>query len=239
MGVSKVRAQGFRDISSVKQERFGVLDETVDGRKYRYALAGGVTLDPGKLTVAAASVANHLNRTIAATVSAGASKVSINLGATAATADQYADGQFVINDATGEGISYLIAGHAANAGSLALEVNLDEPIKVGLTVSVSEASLIANPWSGVVISPGAVAHRPTGVPNVSITNAYYGWLQTGGDCAVLSDGIITKGAGAIASDAVNGAVEIEVAATVTSRIGIAPEATVDTEYRLINLTIDK
>lgn len=52
------------------------------------------------------------------------------------------------------------------------------------------------------------------------------------------EGGVTKGVGAILSDAVAGAVEIEVAASVGARVGVAPEATVDTEYRLINLTIE-
>lgn len=235
---NKVREQAFRDISSTKQVRLGAIDETVDGRKYRYALAGGVTLAPGKICVAAAHVANHVNIVVAAAVAAGAQKVTATLGATAATAEQYSDGYLVVNDAAGEGINYLISGHAAVASAGVISVNLAEPVEVALTTS-SEVSLIANPYSAVIVAPGAVAHRPVGVPNVSITNAYYGWLQTGGDCSVLSDGIITKGAGAILSDAVAGAVEIEVAATVTSRVGIAPEATVDTEYRTVTLTIDR
>jgi len=48
--------------------------------------------------------------------------------------------------------------------------------------------------------------------------------------SILSDGAITKNAGAIASDATAGAVEIEVAGTVTQRVGYAPELTVTTEY---------
>lgn len=234
---NKVREQAFRDISSVKQVRLGAIDETVDGRKYRYALAGAVTLDPGKLCVAAAHVANHVNRTLSTGASAGATQVQVPLGATALTTNQYQDGYLVVNDGTAEGISYLVSGHNSAASSGTGVINLEEPVKVALT-NASDVSLIANPWSAIIVSPGAIAHRSVGVPNVSITAAYYGWVQTRGDCAVLSDGIITKGAGAIPSDAVNGAVEIEVAATVTMRVGTAPEATVDTEYRVITLSID-
>lgn len=233
----KVRAQALRDISSTKQQRLGTKEETLDGRVYRYALAGAVALAPGKVTVAAAHAANHVNIVVAAAVAAGAQKVTATLGATAAAADLYADGQLCVNDATGEGVSYLISGHAAAASAGVISVNLDEPVKVALTTS-SEVSLLKSPFASVIVSPSAVAHRPVGVPNVAITAAYYGWLQTKGDCSVLSDGVITKGAGAILSDAVDGALEIEVAATVTSRVGIAPEATVDTEYRIINLTLE-
>lgn len=234
---NKVREQAFRDISSTKLVRLGALDETVDGRKYRYALAGAVDLAPGKICVAAAHVANHLNRTLATGVSAGATQVAVPVGATAVTAGQYSEGYLVVNDSTGEGISYAISNNTAAASSGTPVVNLEEAVEVALT-SASDVSLIASPFSAIIVAPGAVAHRPVGVPNVTVTAAYYGWVQTQGDCAVLSDGAITKGAGAILSDAVAGAVEIEVAATVTKRVGIAPEATVDTEYRLVTLSLE-
>lgn len=234
---SVVYAQDFRDISSTKQLALGTRGETRDGRKYRYALAGAVTLAPGKLNAAAAHVANHVNVAVAAAVAVGGTKVTATLGATAMTAAYYQDGYLTVNDAAGEGISYLIGSNPAADSSGVATANLVDPVEVALTTS-SEVSFIANPWSAVIVNPGAVAHREVGVANVSITAAYYGWLQTGGDCAVLSDGVITKGAGAIASDAVAGAVEIEVAGTVTQRVGFAPEATVDTEYRTIVLTID-
>ena len=234
---SVVYAQDFRDISSTKQMPLGVRGETRDGRKYRYALAGAVTLAPGKMNVAAVLVANHTNLLVQTAAAVGADSVRTTFGATAATADQYADGYLVVNDSAGEGINYLIRGHGAVASAGVITVNLDDPVKVALTTA-SEVSLQANPWSAIVVGPNALAHRSVGVNNVAITAAFFGWVQTGGDCSVLSDGIITKGAGVIPSDAVAGGVEIEVAGTVTQRVGYALEPTVDTEYRNIVLTID-
>jgi hypothetical protein len=143
-----------------------------------------------------------------------------------------------VNDNTGQGINYLIAGHAAHAGSGTLVVKLAEPIKVALATT-TEVTLVANPYSAVIVNPGAIAHRELGVNNVSITNAYYGWLQSGGDCAVLSDGAVTKGVECIASDATAGAVEIRVDATVVPAVGFALETSVTTEYSQFCLTIDK
>jgi hypothetical protein len=230
-------ALDFRDISATKEHTLGTRSQTEDGRVYRYALAGATNLDPGKVTVAAAHAANHVNVAVAAAVAVGAKSLTATLGATAAAEDLYADGYAVINDAAGEGISYAIETHAAVLSSGVITATLSEPVKVALTTS-SEVSFIKNPYASVVIAPGAVAHRAVGVPNVAITAAYYGWLQTGGDCSVLSDGVIGKGSGAILSDAVNGALEVEVAGTVTQRVGFAPEATVDTEYRAITLMLD-
>jgi hypothetical protein len=176
---------------------------------------------------------------VQAAAAVGATKVQATLGAAAAAVNLYADGYLNVNSGAGSGIEYLIKSHAAvaSAGVITVALDKNDPLRVALTTS-SKVTLRRSPWAAVVVAPSAIANRPVGVPNVDITAAYYGWFQTRGDCAVLSDGVITKGAGAIISDAVNGALEIEVAATVVRRAGFAPEATVDTEYRTVTLTIE-
>lgn len=235
--ITPIGEQDIRTISSVQGGvPLGAITGTTDGRVYRFGLAGATTLDPGKVATTPAVAANHINRTNDTARNVGDTVVSFPLGATAATADQYANGYLTVNSAGGAGVSYLIEGNNAAASSGTITVALSDPLKVALTTS-SKVSLNVNPYSGLIISASAVALQAVGVPNVSVTNAYYGWFQVSGYCSVLSDGVISKGAGAIISDAVNGAVEIEVAGTVTQRIGTAPEATVDTEYRLLNLTL--
>lgn len=229
--------QDARDISSTKQEMLGAKAVTKDGRIYRYALAGGVTLAPGKICVNADLVANHTDQNIAVSGSIGDTSVSVTLGATAATANQYQDGYLVINDATGEGINYLIAGHAAHAGSGTLVVKLAEPLKAAVTAVTTQYTLKLNTWSGVVISIADQADQCVGVPNVSITNAYYGWLQTGGECAVLADEAVAKGLALTIGSSTVGAVEALDGAG-EHQIGVASEALVDTEYRSAFLTID-
>jgi hypothetical protein len=233
---SVVHAQDFRNISSVKEMRVGEYAETVDGRGYRYALAGAGTLAPGKLGVAATVNADATNRTVAATVAAGEKSVTVDAGGVIA-ANTYADGYLTVNDATGEGINYLISSHAATTGAAELVVNLSDPLKVGLTVDVSEVTLTQNPWSGVVISATDQADMPVGIPNVSITAAYYGWVQTKGQCSALADEAITAGLALTIGTGVAGAVEALDAAG-EPQIGVAIVAGVDTEYRDIYLSID-
>src|SRR6185503_8408488 len=209
---------------------------TTDGRVFRYSLAGGVTLSPGKLCVAATQNSAHENMAVAAAAAVGATSVSVTLGATAVTANQFAGGYLVINDATGEGIAYPVSGHPAHAGTGALAVSLAKPVQVALTTS-SEASLIANPWSGVVISIADQLDMPVGVPNVAITNAYYGWLQTRGVCAVLADETLAVGENLTIGSSTVGAVE-ENDGVGEANVGVAIQAGVDTEYRAVFLQID-
>lgn len=235
--ITPIGDQDVRTTSTVKGgTALGAYAGTPDGRIFRWGQAGAVALAPGKVNVTPAVVANHQNRTTTA-ADIGAFTVGVNVGATAATADQYAGGFLTVNDATGEGISYLIEGNSAAAGSDVLTVALAEAVKVALVASTSEATLHVNPYSGLVIAPGAIAHHVAGVNNVTIAISNYGWFQVSGYCAILSDGVIAKGAVGIVSDAVNGAVETEVAAGVNQRVCVAVEATVDTEYRTVDLIL--
>ena len=225
-----------RQTSTTKAQELGTLAMASGGRKYRYAKAGATALDAGKLTVAADVVANHVDIAAAVAAAIGDTSVSVTLGATAATANQYADGYLVVNDAAGEGTAYRIKGHGAHAGSGTLVVNLFDPIAVALTTS-SVVSLQKNTFDAVVISATDQADLPAGVPNVPVAIGAYFWCQTGGDCAVLSDEPVTAGLAITTGTGVTGAVEA-VDAAGEPQIGIAKQALVDTEYRTAHLSID-
>lgn len=234
-GFQQITDLDARAISSSKSNNFGTYGVTRDGRVYQYGSAGASNLAAGKVNVAAAHAANHVNRALAATA-VGATEVTITVGATAVTVGSYDEGLLVINDVDGEGIAYRINKTPAIASSGTGAIGLEESVIVALTAN-SEGSLIANPLKDTIVSPSAIAHRVVGVNNVAITAAYYGWFQIRGLCSVLSDGIIAKGVEGIVSDAVNGAVETRVDASTVRAVGVAPEATVDTEYRAIHLTL--
>jgi hypothetical protein len=220
--------------SSRGSAKLGQLASTADGRQYAYGTAGAVALSAGKLNISSPLVANHITRTAAATA-AGSTSVAVAVGATAVTADQYAGGFLAVDVGPGQNL-YLIVGNTSAGSSGTTTVTLAEPLTVALTTS-SKLSLYPNTYANLIVSSSAVAFQAAGVANVDVAAANYAWFQVNGYCAVLSDGAITKGAGAIISDAVAGAVEIEVAATVTQRIGFAPELTVDTAYKPIFLTL--
>lgn len=235
-GFAEAVEQDVHSTSEVARAKLGTKVQTADGRTYRYAKAGGTALDAGKVTVAAAPVANHTNIEVAAAADAGATTVTVTLGATAAAANLYSEGYMVVNDAAGEGIAYKIATHGEGASAGSLVIELEDPLQVALTTS-SEVSLVKNLYDSVVVAPTDQADAAVGVPNVAVAANYYFWAQTGGACAVLADEAVTAGTAVTKGTGVAGAVE---AADLIGEelIGVAIDALVDTEYRAVRLTID-
>lgn len=170
-------------------------------RVFRYALNGAAELAPGYMTTGITVVANHANRAPGAAVTAGDMKILIALGATAATANQYAGGYVWVNAGVGIAGIYKIKSHLANAGSLNLTLNLYDPVALALTVASTKLTLYANSWKSVIIHPATTpTNRPSGVPLITIpattaTISYYGWLQTGGFCPVYCGATYTIGTG--------------------------------------------
>jgi hypothetical protein len=235
--VAQITDQDLRSTNSSRASglKLGQVGVTVDGRVYRYAQAGGTDLDPGKLCVNSDANADVVNKTVARTYSAGTQEVVIDAGG-AITADDYRDGTLAISDATGEGVLSRVVGNTTTSGAAELTVTLAEPIPVAMTIDVSEATLLKSPWDDIVISATDQADMPVGVPNTLIDDADYGWVQTGGPCAVWADEAVTRGQALTIGTGTAGQVEALDAAG-EPQIGIAQIALVDTEYRQAYLTM--
>lgn len=230
--------QDARAVSATKLHRLGTVAETSDGRVFRYALAGASNLAAGLCNNGVAKVTNHTINSVSIAAPIGQRFVSITLaGATATTLGQYDDGYLHIIDSTGVGCSYLIAGTPVIASSGTGVIQLSEAVAIALTTS-TKAALVPSPWAGSIVQSGSVSLFINGTNNVPVTAANYYWSQTGGIASILSDGIIAKNAEAINSDAVAGAVETRVDATVTRGVGFAVEATVDAKYYPVFLTLE-
>jgi hypothetical protein len=239
MITSKIEAQATREISSTQQAKLGTLVETIDGRRYRYAANAAVELAIGLMNEQSAIIANHANKTVTAAVTVGSKQVSATLGATAATVNYYKDGYLLVNDNTGQGAAYSVAGHAAVASSGVITVDLNEPITTALGAT-SEVTLLANPWKGVIVVPSAATSggNPAGVNNILVTASYFCWLQTGGVCAMLS-GTTPQTLGDAVSQEASGVAGSASPAVATCPIyGTAMQLGVATEYQLVYLRID-
>lgn len=234
------RAQGpapqpiFEESSTQKADlgQIQVLGERV----FRYAKAGATALAVGKLMQSVVVVANHANLTCAA-AAVGDTTVTVTLGATLASVNQYAEGYLYINDVDGEGHSYKIKKHPSAAASATLVVTLYDSIRVALTAS-SQATLERNPYEALIIHPSPPTANVIGIPPIAITASNFFWIQTAGPTNCLIDGTPGAGLELAASDAVDGAVEIYAVATGPKVGRMMGTAGVDTEYQHIWLNLE-
>lgn len=188
-------AQGLYEVSTTKKECLGALRETYDGRKFRYGLAAG-TLIAGGATFGAVDVDNHVAQiqTSGAANAVGSLNVSVYVGGTVVTANQYDDGYLVIYRTTSgrQGLIYPIASHEASAaGSEIITVTLKEPLIVA-TYTTCYFSLYRNPWKSLVAATD-VACNYTGQAFVGAASGEYLWVQTGGIAAVTGGDTATVG----------------------------------------------
>ena len=235
---------GIYQTSATKKETLGTLRITKDGRKFRYARANSANaLGMGKAGQMAAATANHINRAIGAIVAAGTTIIAITVGATAVTADQYADGYFQVNDVTAEGLSIPIVSNSAIGGAGGVvNITLASPLPLALAAN-SDVSLIPNPWSAVAES-NTEENGFAGIAPVAVAVSNYYWAQTGGMAAALGGAV----AGAVGTKAVFSGVTAGAlvgshadgtAMGTTPLIGIwVATALVDTEYSPIFLMAD-
>lgn len=204
-----------------------------DGREVILVRAGDAVA-AGKLYQDAAIVPNHQNLAVTAYQAYSANgnvpaKVTVTLGATAATANQYAGGFVVVNDNNGEGQTLRIASHPAADSAASLAITLEEGATVAITTA-SEVCLLPAHGKDVIIQPTTVTGAQVGVGLNTIAAGAYGFLVSKGIVSALAGGAIGVGLG-ISVGSVAGS--FSVAAATTARLGYAAQAGVDTEYRAV------
>lgn len=213
----------------------GTRFDTADGREVILVQAGTSAVVPGKLYQDAAVVADHQNLDVTAYNAYSANgndpaTVTVTLGSTGVTANQYRGGFLVVNDNNGEGQTLRIASHPAANASASLVITLEDAPTTAITAA-SEVCLIYNHGNGVILAPTTLTAAPCGVSLYDIAASAYGFLVTKGLTACLGDGVLTAGGAVSPSNAVAGAVENGVIAQ--GFVGNAAQTGVDTEYRTI------
>ena len=180
--------------NTTKKRSLGTILELPDGREFKYVLNGSGAITSGKLASSAAMIGNHDMDLTTAAASVGDTSITVTLGGTAATKDQYADGYIYTNDGTGEGQIYRIASNPAADSSATLAVTLasNDAVSVALD-STTESGLAVNPYSGIVVSPTSVTNRTLGVTATDIAANAYGFVQTKGLASVLVSGTVVAG----------------------------------------------
>lgn len=207
-----------------------------DGREVKLILAGASNLASGKVMTAPAVIANHQNLTVTAvraySVTTGLpATVTVTLGGTAATVNEYAGGYAVVTSGTGLGQTLQIASHPAQTSTTgALVVTLADAPNTALDTS-SKISLVFQPCNGVIISDHTTLQQPVGVTLYPVTAVNYAYIVSKGIVSCLNDGGITTGSAVSTSNGVDGAVENGVIAQ--GFVGFGITTGTDTQYQPI------
>lgn len=237
-GFAQVAAQAILAESSSGLHVLGTYMETADGRGYRYAKVGAVATVAGKVYQGPALDATNLQPsgglTPSANVAIGGTEITISDSITL-TKNQLAGGYMSVVVTPGQGYTYRIKSNTAVSAAAGAVVTLEDPLVIAITTA-SNVIFAKHPYDGIVIEPGTPTARIAGVPNAIITEAYYGWVQTRGACAVLFTG--TGVAGKVVGSLTGGTSGSMAPAIAATNIGGEHMATgITTEYSLIYLTI--
>lgn len=183
-----VAVQDLFEESQYQEHQLGSLyiDEAT-GNKYRYVQAGASNLATGHLLQEAAEDTNYRSMAVNTAQAIGDTQISVTLGGTAVTANQFDDGHIFIESSTGLGQQFRIVRHDAQASTTgSCTFYLDRAIKVALTTS-SQATIRKSAYDGVIDYPTTPTGGPIGIALYALTAAYFGWVQSGGDVPVLFD----------------------------------------------------
>jgi hypothetical protein len=182
--------QDVTETSPAKREAIGALRITADGRKFRYAKAGGTAMSAGSLGMAPAAVAAHQN--LSATPAAIGDRVlSLTVGAAAVAENAYEDGYLQVAEAAGKGRQCRILSNTACAAGGTVVLTLAEPLRTALTTT-SKVSLVPSPWGGVAAS-ATEENLPVGVAPCDVPAGHYFFAQTGGVACCLAAGTAPVG----------------------------------------------
>ena len=213
-----------------------------DNRVYYYGQTDGAQTS-GAICQSAVGIANHDMDLAVNTASAGDKSLSITLGGTAATEDQYKDGYVYVNDGTGEGHLYKIRQHDAISSGAAGTFNLYDGDTIAVAFEAAAlVGLAKNPYKDFIVYPTTATGHAVGVVPTDFDDDDFGWVQTWGPAAVLCDVAFVIGNHVRVSDNVagsgepldrDGADENEETIGVASLIAPATQ-----DYGYVNLTIN-
>ena len=174
-------------------------------RAWRYARNGSSGLNVAAPVQQAAVAHAEQNDDIVVGAAAAIGAVEVELTSTAnldtapnETADDFAEGYLIVNDAAGEGHMYKIKSNEAfaSSGDSTFTLYPDESIRVALTTS-SQVGLVRNPFYKTIATTAVVSGMVLGIPQFAVTASYYYWLQTGGPAACVAKNPIALGTYAV------------------------------------------
>jgi len=236
-GTVQVAAQDLVTTSTVSLHNLGDKAFSTDGRAFRYVKAGASVLVPGNAIQSPAVVPNHVNLTPTAVSAVGDTFVTVTLGATAATLNQYEGGYLIVElGTTGAGQTLKIKGNPAASSGATLRVELEDPFYVATSGTIT-MSLIANRYNGVIQSPATtLTGTIVGVAVAAIPAASFGWICTRGVTAMLVSGTPIVGS-AVGIPTTTAGMAVADSAILT-HIGVVAKAAITTQNTPVDIKLD-
>jgi len=181
--------QSIYEVSPVQNFELGT-KKVIGDSIYRYGLAGAVDIALGVLCQAPVPAAVHHDLVPSASYAAGVRLVELTIGAANIAANEYAGGYLHVNDGTGQGQMKKILSHPAALAGATCVFTLVDPLTTALAVADSLCAITRNPYNQAIIHPAPPTAKLVGVPVAAIAAARYGWFQTRGPAAVLTQGTL-------------------------------------------------
>lgn len=212
------------------------------GKAFRYALNGAAALVKGNLLQEAIRDTTYENMAVGTAGAVGDDFLQITNGTATITAAQFVGGSIMSYTAgtVAVGDEYTITdvtGTLTTGG--ALKVWLDRPLRYAYTTS-AKVVMKRSPWSGVIQMPATTpTGMPVGVAHYEVPADEYGWVQTHGMAAVLSDGsTFAVGSSVGTPSGTAGAITVGAVATTKHVVGVAREAAASAKAIAVFLQID-
>ena len=239
MSVTTIKQDLFNE-SQYPLHKLGQLGIISDGRKYRYCKAVADTVS-GDLYSSAPQDAQFEAMAIQANAAIGATKISITIGTTTVSANDFDEGYLMVASGTGIGQSSKILSHGTGTSGQTVIFEIEDALKVALTTAGSSTlTVVKNPYDDVVIQASTPVASSAGVASFIIPAGEFGWLQTGGPAACLWDNVpsTVELLSVAASTTTAGAVTLQTTAN-NAQIGISMHVvSVSAEVSPVFLTID-
>ena len=232
---------GWEKVTTTAQkQKLGTRMQIAD-REFVYVKAGEA-LTAGMLIMGQAGTAAEQVDLAVAAGSVGDTTITLS-GSLTITKDEYKDGWIIFNDVGEEGHMYRIKSNTAVSSATGCVITLDEEDGLVTAITTSQqVGLYLNPHFEVEIHDyNDVDHAPLGWTCVDIADESFGWICDKGFTTALVDGTPAAGVPLIASNGVDGAVEVydEDGTVNLSPVGyMGPIAGVAGEYGLIKANIE-
>ena len=193
-------------------------------RTFRYAEFGGTTAASNLVQREGPDGAHDdLDPTGSGTgagVAAGDTIISISDSITLVV-NEYVGGTLTVADDTGEGYSYLVTANEVAAGAANANVTIADGLAVAIDAT-SNVKLVKSAYKEILVSPTTLTGALVGVSVGIGADGSYGWIQTTGDAAILTDGTVVIGQRVMASNGTAGSVEAHALTEATPNTFITP-----------------